>query len=148
SAFAIIFFAVIAIFVARTLTGDGKTGKTSPTPVTPPNAVIPKRVIDPLGGEDPEDLDDLIALFEVEEKELKAEDIGEVNSVSTDDGSSPSELNVPIAFWQQQKNLAFAPRSGPVGIAPPGMQVPPQLRGDGVIKQKLKLAEMMRGIPP
>lgn len=149
STIAIIFFTVVALLLANAFDGSNNNGKTSPTPiVTKSSLVIPKRVIDPLGGEDPDDLDDLIALFEVEEKELKVEDIGEVNSVATDDGTKPSELNVPIAFFQQQKNLAFAPRTGAVGITPAGMIVPPQLRGDGVVKQKAKLAEMMRGIPP
>jgi hypothetical protein len=145
SAFVIIFFTVIAILIARSFDGGNANGNPSPTPVVINSSlVIPKRVVDPLGGEDPEDLDDLIALFEVEEKELKAEDIGEVKSVSVEDTAKPSELNVSVAFWQQQKNLAFAPRSESVGIAPAGMFVPPQLRGDGVVKQKAKLAQMMR----
>ncbi|HEX8247938.1 MAG TPA: DUF5715 family protein, partial [Pyrinomonadaceae bacterium] len=47
--------------------------------------------------------------------------------------------------WQKQKDAVFAPRVGVTGISPPGMEVPPELRGDGVVKQKAKLAEMMRG---
>lgn len=143
--FAIIFFTLMALLLANSFGGGGNTGG-NPTPqAVRSGLVIPVRVIDPLGGEDPEDLDDLIALFEVEEKELKAEDLGEVNSTAADDATKPSELNVPIAFWQKQKDAVFAPRSGVTGISPPGMEVPPELRGDGVVKQKAKLAEMMRG---
>jgi hypothetical protein len=145
--FAIIFFTVIALLLANSLGGDGENnnGNRPPPVMVRSGALIPVRVIDPLGGEDPEDLDDLIALFEVEEKELKAEDLSEVNSTAADDATKPSELNVPIAFWQKQKDAVFAPRTGATGISPPGMEVPPALRGDGVIKQKAKLAEMMRG---
>jgi hypothetical protein len=144
--FVIIFFTLIALLLANSLGGGSNNGNPTPTTtVITSGGLIPKRVIDPLGGEDPEDLDDLIALFEVEEKELKVEDLSEVNSTAADDATKPSELNVPIAFWQKQKDAVFAPRVGVTGISPPGMQVPPELRGDGVVKQKSKLAEMMRG---
>jgi pSer/pThr/pTyr-binding forkhead associated (FHA) protein len=145
--FVIVFFTLIALLLANSLGGDGgvnSNGKPTPQMIRS-GALIPVRVVDPLGGEDPEDLDDLVALFEVEEKELKAEDIGEVKSTAEEDATKPSELNVPIAFWQKQRDLVFAPRSGATGISPPGMEVPPELRGDGVIKQKAKLGEMMRG---
>jgi pSer/pThr/pTyr-binding forkhead associated (FHA) protein len=150
--FAIVFFTLIALLLANSLGGSGSgnygsSNNGNPTPVTAirSGVLIPVRVVDPLGGEDPEELDDLIALFEVEEKELKAEDLSEVKSTAADDATKPSELNVPIAFWQKQKDAVFAPRVGVTGISPPGMEVPPELRGDGVVKQKAKLAEMMRG---
>jgi hypothetical protein len=145
--FAIIFFTLIALLLANSFGGSNSSNSGNPTPVTAirSGVLIPVRVVDPLGGEDPEDLDDLIALFEVEEKELKVEDLGEVKSTSSDDATKPSDLNVPIAFWQKQRDLVFAPRVGVTGISPPGMEVPPELRGDGVVKQKAKLAEMMRG---
>lgn len=143
---AIIFFALLAILVAKNFESGNKNGKTSPTPIVSKNSlIIPTPVIDPLGGEDPDDLDDLIGLFEVDD-EVKAEDLSEVKSTVTDE-SDIWKLDVPVAFWQQQKNLAFAPREGATGINP-GLTVLPELRGDGVIKQKLKLGEMMRGIPP
>jgi hypothetical protein len=156
SAFVIVFFALAAILVASLLAPDGGAGNNNaPSSSAPPSSssavradlVIPRRVIDPLGGEEPEDIEDLIASFELEDA-VKAEDLVQVESVSTVDEAKPSELNVPVAFWQTQKDLAFAPRSRPVGVSPPGMIVPPQLRGDGVVKQKAKLAQMMRGIPP
>jgi hypothetical protein len=146
--FVIIFFTALALLLANSFGGGGKGGSSdgNPTPAIIRSGLpIPVRVVDPLGGEDPEDLDDLIALFEVEEKELKVEDLGEVKSIAVDDSTKPSELNVPITFWQKQRDLVFAPRTGVTGISPPGMEVPPELRGDGVVKQKAKLAEMMRG---
>ncbi|HLM00113.1 MAG TPA: DUF5715 family protein [Pyrinomonadaceae bacterium] len=144
--FVIVFFTLIALLLANSLGGGGNdSGNPTPMTVIRSGALIPVRVVDPLGGEDPEDLDDLIALFEVEEKELKVEDLGEVNSTAEDDAAKPSELNVPIAFWQKQRDLVFAPRTGATGISPPGMEVPRELFGDGVVKQKAKLAEMMRG---
>jgi hypothetical protein len=102
--------------------------------------LIPVRVIDPLGGEDPEDLDDLIASWETEEKELNVADIGEITSAS----SSAAELAVPVAIWEKERNLAFAPRNSPVGNDPPGTIVPREVFGDGVVKQKAKLAELLR----
>jgi pSer/pThr/pTyr-binding forkhead associated (FHA) protein len=145
--FVIVFFTLLALLLANSLgDGGGANNNGKPTPqMIRSGALIPVRVVDPLGGEDPEDLDDLVALFEVEEKELKAEDIGEVKSTAEEDASKPSDLNVPIAFWQKQRDLVFAPRAGATGISPPGMEVPPELRGDGVVKQKAKLGEMMRG---
>jgi len=144
--FVIVFFTLLALLLANFFGGDGANSNGKPTPqAIRSGALIPVRVVDPLGGEDPEDLDDLVALFEVEEKELKAEDIGEVKSTASEDATKPSELNVPITFWQKQRDLVFAPRAGATGISPPGMEVPPELRGDGVVKQKAKLGEMMRG---
>ena len=45
---------------------SNKTGK--PTPPIIKSAVIPVRVIDPLGGEDEDDLDDLIASWKFRKK--------------------------------------------------------------------------------
>ncbi|HEX8250419.1 MAG TPA: FHA domain-containing protein, partial [Pyrinomonadaceae bacterium] len=96
--FAIVFFTLIALLLANSLGGSGSgnygsSNNGNPTPVTAirSGVLIPVRVVDPLGGEDPEELDDLIALFEVEEKELKAEDLSEVKSTAADDATKPSE---------------------------------------------------------
>jgi hypothetical protein len=51
-------------------------------------------------------------------------------------------LNVTAAFLAEQQARAFAPRNGETGIRPAGLNVPRQLFGDGVIKQKAKLREM------
>lgn len=134
--FFIVFSALLAILIARQYEKKANT----PSLTIKEGLKIPIRVIDPLGGEDPEDLDDLIASWEVEEKELRAEDLSEITGVSADS----SELNVSIAFWQRQRQLALAPRMGLTGIFPPGLQVPAELFGDGVAKQKAKLAQMLR----
>jgi pSer/pThr/pTyr-binding forkhead associated (FHA) protein len=140
SASFIIFCALIAFFIAKRFEEENtqtKRQKSSETTVRR-GVLIPVRVIDPLGGENPEDLDDLIASWEVEEKEIRAEDLSEITI------SESEELKVSVDFWRRQKELAYAPRNGATGIVPPGLQVPPELFGDGVIKQKTKLAEMLR----
>ncbi|MFN3329387.1 MAG: FHA domain-containing protein, partial [Pyrinomonadaceae bacterium] len=138
SALVIIFGALIAFFIAKHFEEENSEVAKPTKPIVRSGALIPVRVIDPLGGEDPEDLDDLIASWEVEEKEISAEDINEITV------SESEELKVSVDFWLRQKQLAYAPRSSPTGITPPGLQVPPELFGDGVIKQKMKLAEMLR----
>lgn len=114
----------------------------SPTPPTGRTAssLIPQRVIDPLGGENEEDLDDLIASWEVAEEELNAADVADITGANTE--NSEVNLNVSAAFLAQQQQLAMAARTGPTGIRPAGLQVPKELFGDGVIKQTRKLREM------
>lgn len=118
------------------------------TTIEPPkNAVavrlIPVRVMDPLGGEDPDDTEDLIASWETEEKELDVSTVRDVKAAPSDvAGEDESELNVTSAFLAEQKAKAFGPRNEPQGISPAGLNVPAELRGDGVIKQKAKLAQM------
>lgn len=139
-AFVIIFCALIAFFIAKHFEEKNTETKRkkSSEQIVRRGVLIPVRVIDPLGGEDPEDLDDLIASWEVEEKEIRAEDLSEITV------SESEELKVSVDFWRRQKELAYAPRNGVTGVIPPGLQVPPELFGDGVIKQKTKLAEMLR----
>ncbi len=120
--------------------GNGNsTGR--PTPPIASGLLIPVRVTDPLGGEDPDDLDDLIASWEVEEKELDLKTLQDVK-VSQDASTDEKSLEVTAAFLADRKAKAFEVRSAPTGISPPGLKVPPELRGDGVIKQKAKLAQM------
>jgi hypothetical protein len=103
-------------------------------------AIIPVRVIDPLGGEDEDDLDDLIASWEVQEEELKAENVGDVTVAASD--TADADLNVTAAFLAERQKKALEARSGETGIRPSGLNVPKELFGDGVIKQKAKLREM------
>ena len=103
-------------------------------------AIIPVRVIDPLGGEDEDDLDDLIASWEVQEAELKAENVSDVTVGAGD--TSEADLNVTAAFLAERQKKAFEPRGAETGIRPAGLNVPKELFGDGVIKQKAKLREM------
>jgi pSer/pThr/pTyr-binding forkhead associated (FHA) protein len=141
SAVLIVFAALIAILVARSYEGGGKGGK--PTPAISTKAVIPIRVVDPLGSQDPDDVEDIFASWEIEEAELKAENLSDVKVTSTD--SSPAEeveLNVTAAFLADRQKKSLEARNGETGIRPAGLNVPKELYGDGVIKQKAKLGEM------
>jgi hypothetical protein len=134
-------------FIVVSYAGGGSTnGQTKNTP--PPiqtGALIPVRVIDPLGGEDEDDLDDLIASWEVAEDDLKTETVGDVKGGTAEDDK---ELNVTSTFLAEQKSKAFEARPGETGIRPAGLNVPTELCGDGVIKQKAKLASMIQGANP
>lgn len=139
----ILAFGGVALLIATKYSGGGGANNA----ISPPKqgiqaALIPVRVIDPLGGEDPDDLDDLIASWEVEEKELDIATLQDVKITEADPTKEEEELNVTAAFLAEQKAKAFAPRSRPTGITPAGLAVPPELRGDGVIKQKVKLGQM------
>ncbi len=139
--FVILLFGVVALIVANSVGGGENNGKPTPQPVKA--ALIPVRVIDPLGGEDPDDIDDLIASWEVEEDPLKAEDLAEIKSVSPTDANKPSDLNVSIDFWKAQLNKAL--NHGASGAEPAGLiPLPVELVGGNVSKQKAKLAELIR----
>lgn len=135
SAVVIVFSSLLGILAVSILTGP-------PTPASKPNTpivtsgIIPIRVVDPLGGEDPDDLDDLIASWETAEQELNVDTVGDVSAASDE------ELNVTAAFLAEQKAKAMAARTRETGIRPAGLAVPKELYGDGVIKQKAKLAQM------
>lgn len=141
STFAIIILAGIAYLIASKYESNQVRSNGRPTPQISTLAVIPVRVIDPLGGEDEDDLDDLIASWEVQEEEINAANVADV-SVASDAAAEEKELNVTAAFLAEQQQKAFAPRSGDTGIRPAGLNVPKELFGDGVIKQKAKLREM------
>ena len=102
------------------------------------STVIPVRVIDPLGGEDEDDLDDLIASWETAEEEIKSENVADITNAVDEE----AELNVPAALLAAGQKKAFEARQGETGIRPAGLNVPKELFGDGVIKQKMKLREM------
>ena len=122
--------------------GPSANGTSTPPPIKT-GALIPVRVIDPLGGEDEDDLDDLMASWEVAEEELKADSVADITGGSAD--AEEKELNVTAAFLAERQKKAFEPRPGEAGIRPAGLDVPKELFGDGVIKQKAKLAAMNTG---
>ncbi len=153
SIFLIIFATGILIF----LFGDSGEKKSKVakkgSPPTTSTALIPIRVIDPLGGQTPEDLQELSQLWEVQEKEVQASDLQDVTASDTsgvENDKQPKGLNLKVSvdFWNQQKNLASAARNAPTGNDPPGTIVPRELFGDGVIKQKAKIREMQTRVPP
>ena len=140
SALLIVLVAVIAIFVVRRYEG-GNSGK--PTPSINTKVSIPIRVIDPLGAEDPDDLEDIFASWEIEEEQLKTDTVSDVKVEKT--GSTPPEeidLNVTAAFLADREKKSLEARGAETGIRPAGLNVPKELYGDGVIKQKAKLTEM------
>ncbi|MBX3245499.1 MAG: FHA domain-containing protein [Acidobacteria bacterium] len=119
-------------------TGSGSQGKNQTTA----SAVIPARVIDPLGYEDEYDVEDLIASWEVAENEIVASDVSDVTV-----GSGMNEefdLNVSSAFLEDRQRKAMEKRNGPTGVKHPDLNPPKELFGDGVIKQKWKLGQMNR----
>lgn len=133
----ILLLAIIGILAVRFLDNGAKTS----------NINIPIAVLDPLPN-DPDNLDEIFDAFEVQE-DMSAENIDDVKSTAREivNPAEPNEsigLNVTRAFWEEQKAKALADRgSAPTGISPTGLNVPPELRGDGVIKQKQKLAELI-----
>ncbi len=135
--FLILVFGGLAFMVASN--GGGQGTGASKTP--PQNRLrIPRRVIDPLGGEDEDDLDDLIASWETAEQEIDVSTVADVTVMSTD--TEDAELAVAASKLAESKRRALEDRPGEKGIRPAGLSVPKELFGDGVIKQKAKLREM------
>ena len=141
STFAIIFFAVIGILIANHLDNNSNSsgGKTAPRIVT--SAPIPIRVVDPLGGEEPESLDDVVQAWEVQDAEFTATDL-KSEEVTTSTGAP--ELAVPVAEWEAARSLAMGKRDAPVGLVS-GVTIPAEL-GGGITKQLSLFAKM--GITP
>ncbi len=132
----IILFGGVILVIISQMSG-GPTGGGVPKTAS---AIIPQRVIDPLGGENEEDLDDLIASWEVAEEELVASDVVDITGAVSE--NEEIDLNVSSAFLASRQQLAMAPRTGSTGIRPAGLNVPKELYGDGVVKQTRKLREM------
>ncbi|MEP7075973.1 MAG: DUF5715 family protein [Acidobacteriota bacterium] len=128
------------IVVSMTGRGDPGNNGAKPTPIISKTALIPVRVIDPLGGEDEDDLDDLIASWETPEDEINAGNVSDVAVASGD--TEDKDLNVTAAFLADRQKKALEARSGETGIRPAELNVPKELFGDGVIKQKRKLMDM------
>ena len=128
STFAIVFFALIGILVANYYENGVEIVKGKPTPKIITSAPIPIRVVDPLGGDVPESLDDLMEAWEVQDAEFTADNITEVKT-STD----APQLAVSVADWETQRNLAMGKRGAPVGLVS-GVTIPPEL-GGGIAKQ-------------
>jgi hypothetical protein len=144
-AFFIVVFTVVALLVISG--GSDNSGGNStvrPTPTISTAAVIPLRVIDPLGGEDPDDLNDFLASWEGEEDPLKAEDIEEINISS--ESTSPGEkiarvdLNVSPEFWKQQWNKSL---SRPKIMNEPLLYTP-EMYGRGGFRKQLDKGAQLR----
>ncbi len=136
SAVVILVLGVVALIVANSLGIDNKNAAPTPQSIKS-GLLIPVRVIDPLGGEDPDDINDLIFSWEIEETTLKAEDVEEIKTVtaSKETPNVPTDLNVSKEFFDQQmKKAETRPGSNE------GLRV---LLGRGISKQVAKLREMV-----
>lgn len=134
----ILIFGGIGIYLI--LRGDSRGGTGTKSQMIASSSAIPVRVIDPLGGEDEDNLDDLIASWETAEKEIDASSVADVTVDASD--TAEADLNVSAATLAAAQKKAFEPRPGEAGIRPAGLAVPKELFGDGVIKQKAKLRQM------
>ncbi|NNE99083.1 MAG: FHA domain-containing protein, partial [Pyrinomonadaceae bacterium] len=102
---------------------------------------IPRMVIDPFGGKEQEDLAELTQYFEVQEKEIKVDDLEEIaGSTTTGVPGTPNQplfnYNVSIEFFKDQYALTRKRVWGDPGIATPRELC------CGVPKQTAKIREM------
>ena len=137
-AFGIVFLGLIGYLLASRYEGDPVIKNGKPTPQINQSAVIPVRVIDTLGVEDEDNLDnldDLIASWEVQDADFDAKDL-EAVAVSTD----APQLAVPVADWEKQRSRAMERRNAPTG-AVSGVMIPPELQGN-IGKQLTHIAKM------
>ncbi|MCO6512685.1 MAG: FHA domain-containing protein [Aridibacter famidurans] len=141
STFLIIFGALIVIFILME-PGDPETADGTPRREMDSRAMIPIAVQDPFGGQEQEDIGELVQYFEVQDDI----DVADLNDVTGSDSNAPMEenFNVTVEFFKKQQAKAMEARNAPTGNDPPGQKIPPELRGDGVIKQKAKLREMLQ----
>jgi hypothetical protein len=143
STFLIIFIAIIGILVTNYFDQEETVENRRLGPVAKPNKkeVIPLQVIDPLGGQDQKGLDELTQYWEVQEEEIKAEDIetitGDTNEAAT---SEAFNLNVSLDYWKKQYDRT---REKLYGNDPTGRILRPELCC-GVPKQTAKISEMQR----
>ena len=108
---------------------------------------IPIRVIDPMGGGEPDDIgEDLMTYWDVQEEAIKVEDLDKITSTtktSTTEPNKVSDLNVPLDFFKKQYDHAM--NHGAKGAEVGGLDpLPVELVGGNVSKQKAKLAELMQ----
>lgn len=129
SAFFIVFISLFGILLINWKEKEPKPGGSKTTSRQNINLTIPIRVVDPLGGGQIEDLDELAEAWEVQDAAFKAEDLEEVK-VSTD----APQLTVTVADWQKQRDLAMAPRKDKVGLVS-GVIIPSELSEGGIRKQ-------------
>ncbi len=146
STFVIIFLAVIGIVIVNYY--DDESGGTvesrrlGPTVAVNKNEAIPIRVIDPLGGEEQDELtEELTQYWEVQEEEITAEDMEEIGAENADmQKETGLNLNVTLDYWQKQYNATVQKL---YGNDPPGRILRQELCC-GVPKQTAKIAEMQR----
>ncbi len=144
STFGIVFLAIVGLLIANYVEqGSKRAGKRAkPTPKA--NVTIPILVIDPLPGKEKEELKELVQYWEVQEEEIKVEDMQEITADTTEPTASSYNLNVSLDFWKKQYGLS---RQKLFGNNPPGMKNFRELCC-GVPKQTRKISEMRKRTPP
>lgn len=146
STFLIIFLAIIGIVAANYFELDDNQAKENrrlgPKVAVNKNALIPIRVIDPLGGEKQEELtEELTQYWEVQEEEIQIDDLQEIAAANpTAEKATGLNLNVTLAYWKKQYDST---RVKHFGNDPQGRIIRKELCC-GVPKQKAKIAEMQR----
>jgi len=138
STLVIILGAAIALLVLSNV-GTGSTGGDKQMDSL---ALIPIVVQDPFGGQDQEDIGELVQYFEVQD-EIDVNDLQDVTG-SSPAASEEEDFNVTVAYFAQQKAKALEARNGPTGNDPPGQKIPKEMSGAGVRNQTAKLSEMLR----
>ncbi|REJ77307.1 MAG: FHA domain-containing protein [Acidobacteria bacterium] len=141
-----IFVIIVGAVILLALFSNGDDSSTASAKTcldADPQALIPCRLQDPFGGQKQEDIGELVQYFEVQD-EIDVKDLNDVSG--SDTGTSFEEnFNVTVEFFKRMRAKALEKRDGPTGNDPPGQKVPKELHGDGVIKQKAKLREMLQG---
>gem|GEM_PF-770849 len=149
SIFLIVFVTIAGYVISNSgSTGDNSNGKPRKPLKIDLALAIPIRVDDPMGGGAGDDnLDDLISAWEVQEEQIKVENLDKIqaSTTTTTDGTvKQSDLNVPIDFFKKQLNHAMN-HGNPGNPDPAGLNpLPPELIGGNVSKQKAKLAELIQ----
>ncbi|MDQ2747801.1 MAG: DUF5715 family protein [Acidobacteriota bacterium] len=135
----ILFLGIAGFLIIRSRQDDSANGKSDPKRTIIKSAAIPIRVVDPLGGGDITEYDDIVQAWEVQDAEFEAKDLVEIKT-STD----APQLAVSVADWETQRNLAMGKRSAPIGLVS-GVQIPVEMNG-GIAKQLAEFKEL--GITP
>lgn len=136
STFFIAFLAIAAYLIGSRYDNLASNSKGKAVTKIAASAAIPIRVVDPLGGGNIDDLDELIEAWEVQDAAFDAKDLQAVE-VSTD----APQLTVSVADWEKQRNLAMGKRNAPTGLVS-GLMIPPELGRDSFAKQLSIIAKM------
>jgi len=120
----IAFLGIAAYLIVGRYETLAANSKIKPTTKIAASAAIPIRVVDPLGGGELDDLDDLLEAWEVQDAAFEAKDLQAV-SVSTD----APQLAVSVADWEKQRAKAMERRNAPTGLVS-GVSIPPELQGN------------------
>lgn len=144
--FLIVFVTLIGFLWKGSDSNGGNRTNTRRTPAKINTALaVPIRVSDPMGGGEPDDnVDDLLSAWEVQEEEIKVEDLDRITSTTAPTESSrKNELQVSPEFFKTQ--LELSKNHGGKGAEVAGLDpLPAELIGGNVSKQKAKLAELIQ----